>query len=192
MTSYHEELSELMSVVPKTKISTSHGNVLPSSVHPSLRILDPFANTSQVFIAPFVQIFLACIVWSGYALAFLVYFGFSTYHLFCDALLFSLTAWRTEMITAPQPGARTSRREFASSKTVSMEDVRMCQRAFSGNEPGGRENKKKHVTVNDVMCSVMSDVLGEEVQNKKPDKTFRGKLKQALNKVLPSPIAFFM
>lgn len=185
MTSYHRELIQLMSTIP-IKSNNSHGAVLPSSVHPVLKPLDRFSGPSHVLVGPLIQLFLATLIWSGFALAFSVYFCFSTYHLALDAVLFVLTAWRIEMLTAAQPGARTPRREFASSKAVSMDDVRTCQKAFSG------RGRKQHVTVNDVMCAVMSDVLGEEIRSKAPEKTVRGRVNRMLNKILPSPIAFFM
>ena len=178
---------------PRLTNGSSHHNVLPSSVHPSLRPLDPLSEPSNFFISPLIQLLLAGIIWSGYGFAFLMYFGLSTYHLLVDVVLFLSTAWRVDMLTASQK-VRTTRREFASSRAVSMEDVRTCQRAFSGNYPGAAKNgrSKKHVTVNDIMCSVMTDVLGEEIRLKKPEGGLWSRIRRILNRTLPSPIAFFM
>ena len=48
------------------------------------------------------------------------------------------------------------------------------------------------MTVNDVMRSVMSDVLGEEIKSKKPDKMLSGRVRRVLNHFMLSPIAYFM
>lgn len=182
-----------MSGPQKLTNGTNLHNLRPSSVYLSLRCLDSWSDPSNVLISPFIQLFLACIIWSGYAYMFSMYLCRSTYHLLWDAVLFLFTTWRIEMLTAPQR-ARTPRREFASSKAVSMEDVRFCQRAFSGSYPGAAKNgrSKKHVTVNDIMCSVMVDVLGEEIRLKKTEDGLWSRAKKILNSILPSPIAFFM
>ena len=102
---------------------------------------------------------------------------------------------------APYTSTRVKSREFSRSKTVSMEDIRLCQQAFSGKfpgsavkEPGGR-SKVGHVTVNDVICAVMADVCGEEVKRRVAAEEEKGMwvyAKSFLRQVLPSPIGFFM
>lgn len=103
------------------------------------------------------------------------------------------------MLTASQPHTRVKQREFSTSKAVSMEDIRLCQQAFSGkwpgsavHEPGGR-SKVGHVTVNDVMCAVMADVCGEELGRRTGQETgLWARMKGVLRRVLPTPIGFFM
>ena len=128
MTSYHAELVEIMTPKKKSKGPNAHRSVRPSSVHPLLAPLDQYTSPQHKLLAPLIQLLLALLIWSSYAVAFFAYFLFSTYHLLVYVGLFATTAWRTEMLTASQPGRRVSRREFASSKTVSMEDVKVCQR----------------------------------------------------------------
>lgn len=82
-----------------------------------------------------------------------------------------------------------------------MEDIKLCQQAFSGKragsavgQPGGR-SKVGHVTVNDVMCAVITDVCGEEVARRiKSEKETGvwGRVQGNMRRVLPSPIGFFM
>lgn len=81
-----------------------------------------------------------------------------------------------------------------------MEDIKLCQRAFSGTYPGsavkemkaGGRSKVGHVTLNDLICSVMADVLGEERRYMPLDGTGWGRVKRMLKRYLPSPIGFFM
>ena len=53
-------------------------------------------------------------------------------------------------------------------------------------------SKKRHVTLNDVICAVMSDVLGDIVASKPEPRTAWGKVRRAINKYLPNPMGFFM
>ena len=195
MTSYHDELVQMMKILPRRISKSSHG-ILPSSVHPTLRPFDPLADPSHVFLAPLIHLILACVILSRYSFMFLAFLLLSTYHLFRDSVLYLLTSWRVDMLTAPQPGERTRQREYASSISLSMEDVRKCQRAFSGSFPGSengrRTDRKKHVTVNDVVCSVMADVLGEELSTKAENASSWARIRRRLRLILPSPIAFFM
>ncbi|THG97098.1 hypothetical protein EW026_g4854 [Hermanssonia centrifuga] len=197
MTSYHDELVNMMSSSAEAVSAAETGTVTPSSVHPLLKPLDRLSEPSNVLIAPLVQLFLASVFWISYALTLAVSFGYSTYHLVLDVFLCACTAWRVEMLTAPQPhgAARTKLKEFASSASMSMQDVRTCQKAFSGRRMGAEKDGKHrrgHVTVNDVMCAVMADVLGDEIRSKPVDFTLWGRVKRALAKVLPSPIGFFI
>ena len=127
-------------------------------------------------------------------------FFLSTYQAVVQAALFLVTCWRVDMLTTPQPGPRVLDREFSSSKTVRIDDIKLCQRAFSGTYPGsavkemkaGGRSKVGHVTLNDLICSIMADVLGEERRYMPRDESTWGRIKVALKRYLPSPIGFFM
>ncbi|KAH9910958.1 uncharacterized protein B0H18DRAFT_1065113, partial [Fomitopsis serialis] len=109
-------------------------------------------------------------------------------------------------LTGPQPGPRVTEREFASSRVFSIKDIKLCQQAFSGAKPGravaglpkeqrGKARAKTgHVTLNDVVCAVMADVLGKEIASRPADQLNGpwGWMKRKLRTVLPSPIGFFI
>ncbi|CAL1698680.1 unnamed protein product [Somion occarium] len=199
MTSYHDELRKAMNNGAHTLYAAKRGNLLPSKVHPILRPLDPYTDPSNVLIAPLIQIFLASLFWIVYALSLPVSFFFSVYQAVIQITMFLLTCWRVEMLTAPQHGQRVHEREYSSSKVVDLNDIRLCQDAFSGLYPGsavekdkGGQDKVRHVTLNDVMCSVMVDVLAAEIISKPQDNSISGRMKKVLTKFLPSPIGFFI
>lgn len=108
------------------------------------------------------------------------------------------------MLTAYQPGPRVAEREFASSTRFNIDDVKLCQQAFSGPRPGyavkgvPKEKRKQarskvgHVTLNDLICAVMADVLAKELEGKSENQGPWGRAKKWLSKMLPSPIGFFM
>lgn len=178
--------------------------VLPSKLHRILRPLDRLADNP--YTAPLVALLVACMFWWTYAVAALVTLYWSVYQAIHQIALFVLTCWRVDMLTGPQPGPRVEEREFASSRVFSIKDVKLCQQAFSGAKPGSAvagilkekrdaaRAKAGHVTLNDVICSVMADVLGKEVASR-PMGQLNGPwecIKRTLKTVLPSPIGFFM
>lgn len=200
ITSYHGELVHTMNGSAHKINAAKRGNLLPSKVHPLLRPLDPYSDTSRVLIAPLIQILLLWLFWATYASSFTISLFLSFYHAAIQLTTFLLTFWRSETLTSPQPGCRVREREYSSSKVVSIDDVRLCQQAFSGTSPGsavrkeqGGRSKVGHVTINDVMCSVMADVLGEEIASKPEDTMSLSRIRKTLlDKFLPSPIGFLM
>lgn len=204
MTSYHDDLVEMMSKSARKLHAARRGQLLPSQLHHSLRVLDPFSE--NVLTAPLLEFFLFALFWLAYATSTIISLFWSTYQAAHQAILFSLTWWRVDMLSGYQPGPRVSEREFSSSRTFSMADVRACQQAFSGAEPGSAiagvpraerdkaRNKAGHVTLNDVVCAVMADVLARVIAQK-PGNQLKGpwtRIKRWLRKYLPSPIGFFM
>lgn len=178
------------------------GQLLPSEYSKSLKPLDPYATDHPA--APLLHIFLALLFWFTYILQTLVSLFWSTYQAIRMVSTALLTFWRMEMVTADQPSRRTPHREFSSSKSFSLQDVKLCQQAFSGPRPGyavagvpkdQRRNvrsKVGHVTLNDVVCAIMADVLGNIVASKPEPTTTWGKVRRTVNKVLPTPLGFFM
>lgn len=202
MTSYHDDLIEAMELGAKKLRAARNGQLPPSQIHPSLRFLDSLQ--SNVLTAPLLEFSLAFAFWSAYAVSTFASLFWSIYQLIHQLYLFAITFWRVEMLSADQPGPRVSSREFASSRRFPIEDVRLCQQAFSGPRPGyavkgvPKEKRKEarskvgHVTLNDLVCSVVADVLAAELKGKPKDRGPWGRGKKWLADVLPSPIGFFM
>ena len=53
--------------------AAKRGYLLPSKIHPLLRPLDPWSDTSRVLIAPLIQLFLVSLFWVTYASSFTIY-----------------------------------------------------------------------------------------------------------------------
>ena len=204
ITSYHDALVRKMGLTAGHLKATKKGKVHPSKLNRALRPLDPLADNP--YTAPIVALLVACMFWWTYAAATIVGLYWSIYQAVHQVALFVLTCWRVDMLTGPQPGPRVREREFASSRVFSIKDVKLCQQAFSGAHPGSavagvpkekRETaraKAGHVTLNDVVCAVMVDVIGKETASKPADQ-LNGpweRIKRKLKTVLPSPIGFFM
>ncbi|OCH91412.1 hypothetical protein OBBRIDRAFT_792348 [Obba rivulosa] len=193
ITSYKSELIELMSSSASKLKSARRGSLRPSQINRSLRPLDPLA--SNRYTAPVLHVLFAALFWVTYLVSTVVALGWSVYHAIHQGMLFFLTCWRVEMLTGAQQGPRVHEREFASSRTFGMDDVKICQRAFSGAYPGAAKDGKKragHVTLNDVVCAIMADVIAKEI-DRKPRQTKRWTgVKSWLSRILPSPIGFFI
>ncbi|KAI0079247.1 hypothetical protein K474DRAFT_1592391 [Panus rudis PR-1116 ss-1] len=203
ITSYHDELVKLMNSTSSKLHAMKNGRIQPSKVNSLLRPLDRFADDDNVMIAPLIQLCLASLFWITYAVSFGISLFISVYQGFIQVVLFLLTCWRVEMLTAPQHGPRVHDREFSSSRTVTLDDIRLCQKAFSGPYPGSEvkgsktgqvsaKSKIGHVTLNDLICSVMVDVLAEELATREKEISPWGITKEFLKKILPSPIGFFI
>ena len=152
------------------------GLLLPSEYNKSLKSLDPYAANHPA--SPIIHTFLALLFWVMTIVQALISHVWSTYQAIRMVAFFLFTFWRVDMVCAEQPQGRTRRREFSSSRVFSMQDVKLCQQAFSGPRPGyavagvpkdQRRNvrsKVGHVTLNDVVCAVMADVLASAVDRK--------------------------
>ena len=203
MTSYYDDLRQMMDGAATKLRKAKRGQLLPSEYNASLAPLDPYATYALT--APFIQLFLWALFWLVQLGSTVFSVFWSTFQALRMVAFFFFTFWRIEMVVDEQPAnARTAQREFSSSRVFSMQEMKLCQQAFSGPRPGfavagvpkdQRKNvrsKVKHVTLNDVVCSVMADVLGEEIRNKPAPRSIWGKVKRSINQVLPSPVPLFM
>ncbi|KIJ55141.1 hypothetical protein M422DRAFT_23789 [Sphaerobolus stellatus SS14] len=201
MTSYYDELQDKVSKGVRKLQAARTGKLRPSQLSRSLRKLDGF--TEHRVTAPLMQLFMILFYWIASLFLAITSFFRSTYQGFHQAFFFLLTSWRAEKVTVDYPGTRVKEREYSNSKTFSMVDVRLCQQAFSGARPGGFFSKLEqstpisygraaHVTLNDVICSVMADIVGEELEAKEERGMGLRGWRKTLKRVLPSPIGFFI
>lgn len=202
MTSYYDDLRDMMDGAANKLSKAKRGLLLPSEYSKSLKPLDRYSSDHPA--APLVHLFLGIVFWLMMVYSNLVSVFWSSYQALRLAAFFLFTFWRIEMVVDGQPGRRTEDREASSSKVFSMQDVKLCQQAFSGRRPGAavagvpkdqRKNvrsKTKHVTLNDVVCSIMVDVLAAEIEAKPAPRSTWGKFKRSVNRILPSPVPFFM
>ncbi|KAI0741746.1 wax ester synthase-like acyl-CoA acyltransferase domain-containing protein [Daedaleopsis nitida] len=202
LTSYFDDLARMMDGAADKLHKAKRGLLLPSEYSKILKPLDQYAGDHPV--APLLHLFLGLLFWLVYFAQTIVSLFWSTYQALRMLLVLLSTFWRVEMVSEDQPGRRTPHREYSCSKTLSMQDVKVCQQAFSGPRPGyavagvpkdKRRNVKSnvgHVTLNDVVCAVITDVLGGILASKPEPKTSWGKIRRALNRTLPTPMAFFI
>lgn len=201
VSSYRDELVQMMDGAAAKLRKAKRGLLLPSEYSKALKPLDQFASNHPV--APFVHTLLGLLFWSSYVIWLLQSLFWSTYHWLTIVPFNLLVSWRIEKVVdsdfdSPKP------REYSSSRALSIQDVKLCQQAFSGARPGAavagvpRDQRKharskvKHVTLNDVVCSVMVDVLASEIARKPSSNSIREKLKRAMDKVSPPPVPFFV
>ncbi|TBU30100.1 wax ester synthase-like acyl-CoA acyltransferase domain-containing protein [Dichomitus squalens] len=202
LTSFFDDLAQMMNRASDKLDRAKRGLLLPSEYSKSFKPLDPYASDERV--APFLQFLLGLLFWLIVVAKNIFSLFWSTFQGLRMIAFFLFTFWRVEMITADQPGKRTPHREFSSTRIFSLQDVKVCQQAFSGPRPGyavagvpkdQRRNvrsKKRHVTLNDVVCAVMADVLGDIIASKPEPRTAWGKVRRTVNKYLPSPMGFFI
>ena len=202
LTSFFDDFAQMMNGAADKSSKAKRGLLLPSEYSQSLKPLDPYA--SNFLFAPFFHLFLTLLYWLVFVAGSVFSLVWSTYQGLRMVAYLLFTFWRVEMVTADQPGKRTPHREFSSSRVFSLQDVKACQQAFSGPRPGyavagvpkdQRRNvrsEKGHITLNDVICAVMADVLGDVIASKPPPRTVWGKIRRAVNKFLPAPMGFFM
>lgn len=110
-----------------------------------------------------------------------------------------ITLWRIDTVVPASylsSSSSSSPREviFTTSKTLKLSDVKTMQKAFSGSRPGKSQSGTlghDHVTVNDVLCAIMADVISLAIRRKRePDLLYY--VKKVTEVFVPMPIAFFV
>jgi hypothetical protein len=184
--------------------AAKRGLLKPSKINKALKSLDRYAENPRTRPLVIALLFLAYwVVWVFSTLFSIVY---SVHNIVHAGVLFPLTFWRMEKVTADYPGQRVEAREFSSSKSLALSDAKKIQKAFSGYVPPegildthttiGKISRKYsyfgHVTLNDVLCSILADCLAEVIENKPKESGGWETFKRAVGWVLPSPIGIFM
>ncbi|KAE8249554.1 hypothetical protein A4X13_0g5168 [Tilletia indica] len=201
-TSFGPELRAKLEDGQKLLRDARRGRAKPSKLHQSLKPLDRYRHYVVV------QILMLLAFWTVWALTQFLELTGSLRQAFVTGTYFLLTAWRQQYLTSEYDGPRVSEKEFSVSPHFPLSDVKKIQRAFSGAKPGSwldRAAKKgnaknktpyKHLTLNDVLCTVIADVLAKEAHHQEPSHSARRKishwLKTASHYILPSPIALFI
>lgn len=157
ISSMGEDLARMLSEGKATIQSARRGTAQPSKIHKRLQILDQFQNTLPL------QIFMFTMFWLIWITSSLLEFlgGFAQGLSFASHFLFD--SWRQRHVTSAYVGERVKAREFSTSPTFPMSDVKKLQRAFSGPSPGGWFDKALgrkeaswwgHLTLNDIFVTV--------------------------------------
>ena len=161
-----------------------------------LRQFDDWHESATI--RPFIRDGLFFLYWTSCTLEFAERVLYSGIHLLYTLFFYVSTIWRIELIIPTPKGSKSlkgPRREavFALSRPVPLKDVKTIQRAFSGNKPGrAQQGYMGHVTVNDVLCSIMADCVSRAIERKPRATDLWSNVKRASATILPMPIAFFM
>lgn len=162
----------------------------PDEVSPYLRHLRPVWDVP--LLRPILGLLLFSLYWVMEAGDCAVRLLWTFLHFFYLLYYITSTLWRIDTIVPVRPGPRQV--VFATSKGFSLSDVKTMQRAFSGSTPGKSQSGTlghDHVTVNDVLCAIMADVVSLAIHRKKEPDMLKW-AKALVEPFYPMPIAFFM
>lgn len=143
-------------------------------------------------VKPLLVVFLFLLYWLSAFFDAVQRVLWSVIHLLYAVLLYLYTFWRVDMAVPVRktPGPRQA--VFSVSKPLKLADVKTMQHAFSGNEAGtSQRGWMGRVTVNDVLCSIMADVVGQAIE-RVDGKSDKPSFRQRLKRFLPMPVGFFM
>ncbi|KAK0538448.1 hypothetical protein OC835_001429 [Tilletia horrida] len=201
-TSFGPELRAKLQDGQRLLRDARRGRAKPSKLHRSLRPLDKYRHYASI------QIIMLLAFWTVWATTQFLELVGTLRQAFVTSTYFLLTAWRQQYLTSDYEGPRVAEKEFSVTPHFPMSDVKKIQRAFSGAKPGswldraakrsGAKNRTpyKHLTLNDVLCTVVADVMAEEAYNQTPSRSARRSithyLKNASHYLLPSPISLFI
>ncbi|KAK0552306.1 hypothetical protein OC861_005793 [Tilletia horrida] len=201
-TSFGPELRAKLADGQKLLRDARRGRAKPSKLHKALRPLDKYRHYT------IVQLLMLFAFWYVWAITQVLELVGSFRQAVVTGSYFALTSWRQRYLSSEYSGPRTTEKEFSVTPQFPMSEVKSIQRAFSGVKPGSwldrhvigsaRKNKipYRHLTLNDVLCTVIADVMAEEAHNQEPSReASRGiwnLVKSATHHFLPSPIALFI
>lgn len=164
------------------------GQLRPSEMSPLLRSVDPLWQNP--LLRPFVAMMLFTLYWTLAGFDAILRIGWSVVHLLYSAFFYISTIWRIDMVVPVVDGER--RAVFSLSEPLKLSDVKTIQKAFSGNRPGkSQRGFLGHVTINDVLCSIMADVVSMAIARRQP-VGWNDKLKRWYGRFNPMPIALFI
>lgn len=198
VSSFGPELERMINEGRETIHAARRGTAQPSKINKSLKPLDKYQHTL------ILQLLMFALFWA-------LWLGSVTLEIFNSisqgaVLAFQYLAhtWRQRYLTSDYVGERVKEREFATSKSFSIDDVKRLQKAFSGPTPGGwREalqggRKVKsfwgHLTLNDVMCTIIADVMVDEIDHQEPVTIpgFWPWFKRTVNRIFPNRLCLLI
>lgn len=188
ITSYGKTLQRMMDDGNTKLYAARRGLLRPSDMSPYLRHLNQFHGRRATRLP--VQVLLFGLYWTIAAVEAYQRCFYSIVHLFYGIFGYLLTFWRIDMVVPRSDSPRES--VYALSQPLPISEVKTIQQAFSGNTPGHSQSGfLGHVTLNDVLCSVMADVIAQAIDRVPKDGSWN-RIKQVCGHFIPMPITFFM
>ena len=157
ISSYGPELESMLQEGHSTLHAARRGTAQPSKLHKSLKPLDRYRDMLVL------QVVMFALFWTVSIASSLLEILGSAYQAFVFAFHFISTSWRQRYVTSEYVGPRVAEKEFSTSRSFPMSDIKKMQSAFSGPVPGGWIERAigrpqgrwwGHLTLNDVLCTV--------------------------------------
>ncbi|EST05354.1 O-acyltransferase, WSD1, N-terminal [Kalmanozyma brasiliensis GHG001] len=198
ITSLGPKLESMMADGAQLLSDAKQGKALPSRMNKKLASLDRYHGTIAL------QLVMITLYWTSWFVGFLKdLFGCVTLSVH-TSFFFMMTFWRQRYVTASYPGPRKHEKEFSISKSIPLSDVKLISKAFSGPQPGTLLDKVQggkrvsrpfigtHLTVNDIICTVIADVINDELDRQRDQPGWFNAVKRVSHKILPSPIGIMI
>ncbi|PWZ03822.1 hypothetical protein BCV70DRAFT_198011 [Testicularia cyperi] len=198
ITSLGPKLESMMADGAQLLSDAKQGKALPSRLNKKLSSLDRFHGSVLL------QVFMMALYWITQYISLLTDLAGCFTLAISTSYFFLATFWRQRYVTASYPGPRKHEKEFSVSQSFPLSDVKIISKAFSGAQPGSVLDKVQggkrysrplignHLTVNDVICTVIADVINDELDRQPKQPGAWAAFKRFSNKILPSPIGIMI
>lgn len=198
VTSLGPKLESMMSEGAQLLSDAKQGKALPSKMNKKLAGLDRFYPSIVL------QLVMMWLYWASWFVGLVQDVAGSFTMAISTGFFFMTTFWRQRYVTASYPGPRVEGKEFSVSQSFPLSEVKLVSKAFSGVQPGTLLDKVQggkrysrpfigtHLTVNDIICTVIADIINDELENQPPQPGLLNAIRRASHKILPSPIGIMI
>ncbi|TKY88498.1 hypothetical protein EX895_002486 [Sporisorium graminicola] len=198
VTSLGAKLESMMSEGAQLLSDAKQGKALPSRMNKKLAALDRFHGTIAL------QLVMLALYWTSWVVSLVTDLAGCFTLAVSTSFFFLATFWRQRYVTASYPGPRKEEKEFSISRSFTLSDVKLVSKAFSGVQPGTLWDKVQggkrysrpligtHLTVNDIICTVIADVINDELERQAQQPGLLNKIRHLSHKILPSPIGIMI
>ncbi|SPO24300.1 uncharacterized protein UTRI_03568 [Ustilago trichophora] len=198
VTSLGPKLESMMSEGAQLLSDAKQGKALPSRINKKLASLDRYHGTIAL------QLVMMALYWISWLISLVTDLAGCVTLAVSTSFFFLTTFWRQRYVTASYSGPRKYEKEFSVSKSISLSDVKIVSKAFSGVQPGTLLDKVQggkrysrpligtHLTVNDIICTVIADVINDELDRQAHQPGVLNQIRRFSHKILPLPIGIMI
>ncbi|EPQ29687.1 uncharacterized protein PFL1_02907 [Pseudozyma flocculosa PF-1] len=200
ITSLGPKIESMMSEGAQLLSDARRGVARPSRINKSLKPLDRFHGTLLL------QLLMLALYWFNALIGLGTDLAGSFTMIFTTGFYAAMTFWRQRYVTASYAGPRKYEKEFSRSAAFPLSDVKRISKAFSGAQPGswtdrllpGKRRSSHptfvghHLTVNDVVCTIIADVINDELDRRPDEPGAWEAVKRLARKVGPNPIGIMI
>lgn len=198
VTSLGSKLESMMADGAQLLSDAKQGKALPSRMNKKLASLDRFHGTIAL------QLVMMALYWTSWLVSLITDLAGCVTLAVSTSFFFVATFWRQRYVTASYPGPRKPEKEFSVSPSFPLGEVKLISKAFSGVQPGTLLDKVQggkrysrpligtHLTVNDIICTVIADVINDELDRRPDEPGLLNRLRRLSHRILPSPIGIMI
>lgn len=198
ITSLGPKLESMMADGAQLLSDAKQGKALPSRMNKKLAGLDRFHGTIAL------QLVMMALYWISWFVSLLNDLAGCFTLALSTGYFFLTTFWRQRYVTASYAGPRKYEKEFSVSHSFSLSEVKIVSKAFSGVQPGTLLDKVQggkrysrpivgtHLTVNDIICTVIADVINDELDRQTHQPGVLNQMRRLSHKIFPSPIGIMI